>query len=124
MMINLMIAILLIAGILRFTGLNWDENQHLHPDERFLTMVENSLQWPVSFAEYLDSSVNPLSPYNHDHGTYVYGLFPVVVTKFVGEMVGETGYDGVYLVGRALNGVLDLFSIVLIFFLGKRLYDA
>ncbi|MEA3407038.1 MAG: DUF2298 domain-containing protein [Chloroflexota bacterium] len=124
MMLNLMIVILLIAGALRFTGIDWDENQHLHPDERFLTMVEDRLRWPSSFKEYLDSSVNPLSPYNQGHDYYTYGLLPVVVTKFIGEIVGETGYDSIYLVGRALNGVLDLFSIVLIFIMGKRLYDA
>ena len=41
--------ILVIAGgaYFRFVGINWDDNYHLHPDERFLTMVETSLK-PVS----------------------------------------------------------------------------
>ena len=64
-----MVAILLLAGVLRLTGLNWDENQHLHPDERCLTMVENSLEWPKSLTEYFDTAVNPLNPYNRGHGT-------------------------------------------------------
>ena len=54
-MLGLMVAILLLGGILRFTGLGWGEHQHLHPDERFLTMVENSLQWPKSLKEYFDT---------------------------------------------------------------------
>ena len=33
------ITILVVAVALRVFGLNWDQGQHLHPDERFLTMV-------------------------------------------------------------------------------------
>lgn len=119
-----LLAILLIAATLRFTGINWDQNQHLHPDERFLTMVENSLKWPKSLAQYFDSSVNPLNPYNHEHGTYVYGLFPVVIAKFLGELTGKTGYDGVYLVGRVMSAVMDMLCILFVFLTGRRLYDA
>ena len=122
--LGLMVAILLLGAGLRFTGIAWDENQHLHPDERFLTMVENGLRWPKSFKEYLDSSKNPLNPYNSGPVTYVYGLFPVVMAKFLGQITGKTGYDGVYLVGRVMNGGLDLVCVLLVFLMGKRLYDA
>ena len=58
--------ILLLGAALRFTGLNWDEHQHLHPDERFLTMVENSLQWPKSLwrvsGHGRDQPAQPLQP--------------------------------------------------------------
>ncbi|HUV94522.1 MAG TPA: glycosyltransferase family 39 protein, partial [Anaerolineae bacterium] len=119
-----MVAILLLASVLRFTGLDWDEHQHLHPDERFLTMVENSLDWPKSLGEYFDTAINPLNPYNRGHGAYVYGLFPLAMAKFVGQVVGKTGYDGVYLVGRALSAIADMLSIVLVFLIGRRLYDS
>ncbi|MBC7234724.1 MAG: glycosyltransferase family 39 protein, partial [Chloroflexi bacterium] len=119
---SLLLIILALGAILRFTGLDWDNHQHLHPDERFLTMVENSLQWPKSLKEYFDTANNPLNPYNHGHGTYVYGLLPVVLAKALGELVGKTGYDGVYLVGRAMNSVLDLGSVLLVFLIGRRLY--
>jgi YYY domain-containing protein len=119
-----LLAILILAGALRFTGLDWDKGQHLHPDERFLTMVENSLRWPRSLGEYWDTASNPLNPNNHSHGTYVYGLFPVVVTKFVGQALGKTGYNSIYLVGRALSGCMDMLSIVLVFMLGRRLYGS
>ena len=123
-MLVMMLAILLVAAALRFTGLDWDEHQHLHPDERFLTMVENSLQWPKSLGEYFDTAVNPLNPYNLGHGTYVYGLFPVVMAKFIGQVIGKTGYDGIYLAGRGMAAVFDMLCIVLIFLAGRRLYDA
>ena len=120
---GLLAAILLLAGILRFTGLDWDEHQHLHPDERFLTMVENSLQWPQSFKEYLDTANNPLNPYNKGHGTFVYGLSPLVLAKFLGQISGKTGYDGIYLVGRAMSAGMDMLCVLLVFLIGKRLYD-
>ncbi len=114
--------IVVLGAVLRFTGLNWDEGQHLHPDERFLTMVENSLQWPTSLGQYWDTAQNPLNPYNYQHGSYVYGLSPVVLAKFLGQVTGRTGYDGVYLAGRAMSAVMDLLCIVLVFAIGRRLY--
>lgn len=119
----LLAAILLVGAGLRFVGLNWDQNQHLHPDERFLTMVTDELEWPATLAEYWVSATNPLNPYNHEFGTYVYGLLPVIAAKFAGELTGYTGYDGVFLAGRALSGIYDLGSVLLVFLIGRRLYD-
>jgi YYY domain-containing protein len=114
--------IVVLGAALRFTGLDWDAGQHLHPDERFLTMVENSLQWPSSLGQYWDTAQNPLNPYNYEHGTYVYGLSPVVLAKFLGQVTGYTGYDGVYLAGRAMSATMDLLCVVLAFAIGRRLY--
>ena len=118
-----LLLVLALGASLRFVGLDWDDGQHLHPDERFLTMVENSLWWPSSLAEYLESSINPLNPYNTPHGTYVYGLFPLVLAKFLGGLTGFTGYHGIYLVGRAMAGGMDLISVLIVFLIGRRLYD-
>src|SRR5688500_4542005 len=38
--------IILLGGVFRFTGVDWDEGHHLHPDERFLSDVLNVIQWP------------------------------------------------------------------------------
>ncbi len=115
--------ILIAGGVLRFTGIDWDEGQHLHPDERFLTMVTDSLRWPTSLAQYFDTASNPLNPYNSGYGSYVYGLSPVIVAKALGELTGYSGYGGVYLAGRAMSGIMDLLSILLVFLIGRRLYD-
>ena len=116
-------AILLVGGMLRFYRIDWDEGQHLHPDERFLTMVTENLRWPSSLAEYWDTPSNPLNPYNHGFGSYVYGLSPVIMAKALGELTGYTGYGGVYLAGRAMSAAMDLLSIVLVYLIGRRLYD-
>jgi len=117
-----LIVIVLLGAALRFTGVDWDEGQHLHPDERFLSMVTSSLSWPDSLRQYLDTANNPLNPYNHDYGIYVYGLSPVVIAKAFGELTGYTGYAGVHLAGRVMSGIMDLLSLVLVFLIGRRLY--
>ena len=66
--------ILLVAGWLRFTGLNWDEGRHLHPDERFLSTVTNDLKWPENLDTYFDPTTSSLSPYSLPNmGLFVYG---------------------------------------------------
>ncbi len=115
--------ILAAAATLRFQGLNWDQNTHLHPDERFITMVAAALEWPRSLGEYLDTAASPLNPYNRNFGTYVYGTFPLFLTKFVAEKLLDLGgYDRIFLVGRALSALMDLATILLAFLIGRRLY--
>ncbi len=135
-----LLLILLLAAYLRFSGLNWDEGFHLHPDERFLTIVTSQLQSVSDPLAYLRTSTSTLNPYNAGQGFFVYGNFPITVTRYVSEWAQNacglfasahlplcdyplTTYDGVYMVGRAMSGLLDLVSIVFLFLLGRRLYD-
>ncbi|MDF1500884.1 MAG: DUF2298 domain-containing protein [Anaerolineales bacterium] len=117
-----LILILSIAAYLRFVGLNWDSFTHLHPDERFLTLVQSSLQVPGSISEYFDTQNSPLNPYNVGHRFFVYGTFPIFLVRYIGEWVGQTGYDEIHLVGRAVSASFDLISIVIVYYIGKRLY--
>ncbi|MGD8634131.1 MAG: DUF2298 domain-containing protein, partial [Anaerolineales bacterium] len=119
----ILVLILAVAAYLRFVGLNWDSYTHLHPDERFLTLVESVLQVPTSIAEYFDTSNSLLNPYNVGHKFFVYGTFPVFLVRYLAEWVGKTGYDEIHLVGRAVSASFDLISIVIVYFIGKRLYD-
>ncbi len=79
------IGILLVGFYFRFAGLNWDESQHLHPDERFLTQVLTAVEIPDSLGEYFDSKVSPLNPRNRGYGFFVYGDFPITFTRLVAE---------------------------------------
>ncbi len=38
--------ILLVAAALRLTGLDWDDFQHHHPDERYITWVATTIEFP------------------------------------------------------------------------------
>ena len=71
------VAVILLGGILRFSGRNWVEELHLHPDERFITMVATDIRWPSSIGEYFNSEESPLNPYNakNDDDTNKYGSF-------------------------------------------------
>jgi YYY domain-containing protein len=118
----LLIAVLLIGFNFRFTGLDWDQNQHLHPDERFLTMVETSIQPVQSLNEYFDTEKSSLNPHNRGYGFFVYGTLPIFLTRYVGEWLGQTGYDQIHLVGRQLSTLMDLGVVLLVYLIALRLY--
>jgi YYY domain-containing protein len=120
--IIILVMILCIGAYLRFIGLNWDENSHPHPDERFLTMVETALRIPSSVGEYFNTKESPLNPHNVGYTFFVYGTFPIFIVRFIAEWVGKTGYDQVQLVGRAAAASFDLISILLVYMIGSRLY--
>ncbi|MBN1667354.1 MAG: glycosyltransferase family 39 protein [Anaerolineales bacterium] len=144
--------VLLSGAVLRFTGLDWDQDQHLHPDERFLTMVETGLQpvgtpaeslgppptvasqpWRETYVQtlpdcsawggYFDTACSPLNPHNRGYTFYVYGTLPIFLVRYVADWVQMTGYSEVHLVGRALSALVDLLSVLLVYAIGARLYN-
>jgi len=105
-----LVAVLVIAGWLRFTAQNWDDYAHLHPDERFLTDVVSQLNGALRFTDrsqaeqdahaarclarypatggaggYFDADCSPLNPNNLGKGSYVYGEFPLFTVRAAGE---------------------------------------
>jgi YYY domain-containing protein len=138
----LLVLVLVAAAYFRWISLNWDADQHLHPDERFLTMVETALQvkrcalpntplesctpdqvrW-LGLGDYLNTSASPLNPQNRGFGFFVYGDLPIVFVRYVAEWVGQVGYDQVNLVGRHISALSDLLTILLIYMIAARLYD-
>lgn len=112
--------IILVFG-LRFFGLNWDQNTHLHPDERFLTMVTESLKWPETTAVYFQTQENKLNPNNVGHEFFVYGTWPLVLTKFVAEKLSLYDYTGITLVGRALSAGADFITCILVILIAAKL---
>lgn len=111
-------AILAAAGGLRLVGLDWDQGQHLHPDERFLTMVESSIAFPRTLAEYFDTAASPLNPANHRFGFFVYGTFPLFLVRAVAGALDRADYDHVHIVGRVLAACFDLGTVALTWRLG------
>jgi YYY domain-containing protein len=101
-------------------GINWDAGHHLHPDERFISMVEEKLEFPKTPAEYFDSQHSPLNPYNRGYDSFVYGTLPMFVTKAIARAMHRDGYGGAHIVGRALSTIADLFSIWLAYLLVRR----
>jgi len=143
----LLLLVLLAGFVLRLWGISWDQYTHLHPDERFLTMVEVDLKIPHSLGEYFDTAKSPLNPYNTGRPTFVYGTFPIFLTKITGEVLQHNDFfplnlikDGlakaftgkvtawndyahIDLVGRLLSTLFDVGTIYVVFLTGKLLYD-
>lgn len=118
----LLIGVLLIGAFFRLVGLNWDEYTHMHPDERFLTMVATSLQPVENLGQYFDTATSTLNPNNRGYGFYVYGTLPMFIVRYVGEWVEQTGYDQIHLVGRQLSALFDLGTVFLVYLIALRLY--
>lgn len=134
----LLTLILLVAALLRFNGLNWDDGKLLHPDERHITdVITNRIHAP-SLATILDpahSSINPRSvDPNPPPGQaprprqFAYGSLPLFVTDLTatlwGRLTGENWNEffKVFYVGRVLTVLFDLATIVLAFALARRAY--
>jgi YYY domain-containing protein len=102
------------------------------------------IEWQNVLKEYFDTSHSTLNPRNVG-GVYFYGTFPLYLTKFVAT-VGDvlqleqaqaapdpatyladharlTDYNQIHLVGRVLSGLFDLGTVLLLFFLARRLFD-
>ena len=135
------LALILVAGaIFRFTGIDWDSGQHLHPDERFLTMVEDALRpgivlraapngpaqlQPASLLSYyFDTARSGLNPHNVGFGFFVYGTFPLFAVYWLGGLFHQQGYGTIHLFGRMLSGLSDLTTVALLYMIGRRLYGA
>ena len=78
-----LIALLILAFILRVWNLDWDEGTHQHPDERYWSMVTSDISWedPVT---YFDTGKSKLNPYQYQD-TWVYGTLPLFATKAAAE---------------------------------------
>lgn len=147
----LLMAILLIAGWVRAYNIDWDEGTHLHPDERYLTMVVSALQFPDALSQYWNTAESPLNPTNRGYVGYVYGTLPLFVTRAVAGWMDQsctepsrpagtvlrlallnasgpcyegqyTGYGGIHFVGRALSALADLATLVALTLLARALY--
>ncbi len=118
----ILLGILMMGAYFRFIGINWGEQQHLHPDERFLTMVETSISPVKSIAEYFNTEQSSLNPNNRGYGFYVYGTLPLFLVRYVAEWIGQTGYDQVDIVGRSISALLDVLTALWVFLITKRLF--
>lgn len=109
------------GAALRLTGVNWDENQHLHPDERFLSQVQTAIAPVENPGDYFNTATSSLNPANRGHTFFVYGTLPIFIIRYVGEALGKTDYHAITLVGRYVSAIFDIVTILIVFFIGQRL---
>ncbi|RIK35935.1 MAG: hypothetical protein DCC58_19900, partial [Chloroflexi bacterium] len=131
---------LLLAGVfalalfLRFFGQNWDQGIYLHPDERFIAIVSSDrvamppLNDIWSILDPATSSLNPRrDDMNGNPESFAYGTLPMYVQGTVSwllSLVSNTefgSYPETYRVGRPLTALVDMFTLLFVFLLARRL---
>ena len=111
----LLILIFCLAAFFRLQNVNWDSNAHLHPDERFLTMVGNAMKLPQTFGDYLEPKTSTFNPTNIGYPFFVYGTFPIIVNKLIAIVAGTDNYETFVLQGRVLAALADLTILIFLF---------
>ena len=143
--------ILLIGAQLRFTGLNWDEGQYIHPDEGHMRNTLSLIRWPDDVSVYFNTHTSPLNVRNREGQRYSYGTLPLFAVRAAAEWLdgactsdpaplaqaaatvlvaddvegcGPGTFTGSYnaVVGRTLSALSDLGTLILIYLIGRRLY--
>jgi len=140
----LVLLIAALALIPRLYGINWDANNHLHPDEREIVFRSMCLTFPgtprpgncdpaTSGAGWFFSTSSPLNPH-----FFAYGSFPLyllaavahglnwITTLTHGRFLPPDGgvwddYNHFTLVGRALSALFDAGSVLLAGLIARRL---
>jgi hypothetical protein len=101
---RILLMILVVAAGLRLYGLDWDEGQHAHPDERWIAMVAPTLRWPPKARDLLDprrSTLNPLwVPDRGEVRNFAYGHLPLYLQSLGGHTVAALGRR----IGAATDG--------------------
>jgi len=121
------LALLVILGAgayLRLTGIFWGDYSFLHPDERFFVWVTADVSPVKSLSEYFNTAISTLNPHNVGHTFFVYGTFPVIVTRYLADAIFNViGWNEILQVGRVFSAVMDLTTVFLVYLLGTRLFN-
>lgn len=107
--------VVFLGGFLRFYNLNWDEGHFFHPDERNIALA-------VSRIHFFDN-LNP--------EFFAYGSLPIYLYRTIGDTLVSLTQDKTWvsewskinLIGRGVSAFFSTISIILIFFVGKRIWD-
>lgn len=136
-----------LGALLRFYRLNWDENQHVHPDERYITWVATSIQWPPGLNTWagwqaaFDPNQSTFNPFywppqagseqvpQGQPRSFAYGHFPLYLLVAIANALAAItrqpnwlSYDALALVGRAISAIFDLGTVVMTFLIGRRVF--
>ena len=137
--------ILAAALALRLYGLDWDNGNFYHPDERSFLLRAACMHSVLTEAPGWDSCQSPELPpdrpgfpgvwtfFNKDASPLNPHWFPlgsvliyllVAVRFLLGLVMNGVGLDDLALAGRAVAALVDTATVALVFLLGRRLFGA
>lgn len=157
-----LLAILVTAGALRWTGLDWDDYHHYHPDERYISWVATTVEWPAAWSGALRPYSSTFNPFywpaekltegiqvpQDEPRDFAYGHLPLylgvaatrlaervapwaidqlpanwLLTRDIFNAAEQNEYRHLTAVARALTGLFDIGTVLLVFLLGRRLFE-
>ncbi|MCO6431081.1 MAG: glycosyltransferase family 39 protein [Deltaproteobacteria bacterium] len=115
-------AAIILAAHLRLNNLDWDQGLLTHPDETFVAMVSSKVRLPHSLYLYLHTALSPFNPATHGFNFYVYGTLPLAAIRTAADAANLIGLQQLTMAGRWISSLLDIFSVLLIYLIGRTLY--
>ncbi len=138
----LLALIVIVALALRFNGINWDSGYGFHPDERSLYMRAGCMYDLLTerpgyldclrehpqiepglpgIRTLLDFDRSPLNPHWFPLGSVL--IYILVFFRSIIELFTDIGALDMRYVGRSLSALADVGTVILVFLLGRRIYD-
>ena len=120
-----LVLILGLAFALRTWNVDWDSGYHFHPDERWIVMVTEKIDWvnPVTNWDLFTSVESPMNPKFFAYGSlpiYLLKLVSVITAKVLGDPVWSQ-YSKMNLVGRVMSALFDTGTVWLVYLIGCKL---
>src|SRR5579872_3385151 len=94
-----LVGLTLLGLALRLYGLNWDQGNNFHPDERQILFRTMTLSWPHSLAQFLNPATSPLNPH-----FFAYGTFPLYLLATLGNLLSHINPNVATMTGLTLLG--------------------
>ena len=139
----LAVLIAILALCLRLYGVDWDQGNFYHPDERSIYMRVNCMyetlmaapgwqycinaDYPThhpgfpSLGTFFDKGHSPLNPHWFPLGSILlYALLGI--RAILGVFMDSVSLHDLALAGRSITAIVDTASILLIYALGRRVY--
>jgi YYY domain-containing protein len=137
-----LLVIIALALGLRLIGLQWDQGNFFHPDERSIYMRVDCMHRVLTVAPYyqdcirafpdtepgvpswgvfLDSERSPLNPHWFPLGGII--IYLLLMVKVVFSPIVTMGIQDLAIAGRTISALMDVGSVVMIYLLGRRVFD-
>lgn len=135
-----------IALLLRLQGIDWDGGSFYHPDERsiylradtmYRTLTEapgwqasQNRDFPLdtpglpSIGTFFDKDASPLNPHWFPLGTIIIYILVFVRGVLLEPLMDQVRLQDLAAAGRTIAAVVDAGSVLLLFFLGRRMFGS